>query len=85
VYAGERVMHGIMGIVYGAMLANMMPTLRTWWAEPTRFVYSPAPISGALRWLMILMAMGVFLSGVRDLCAAAGIRYSAWPWVAQKQ
>ena len=23
VYAGERVMHGIMGIVYGAMLANI--------------------------------------------------------------
>ena len=85
VYAGERVMHGIMGIVYGAMLANMVPTLRTWWAKPTGFVYSPAPISGALRWVMILMAVGVFLSGVRDFCAAAGMRYSAWPWVSHKQ
>ena len=60
VYAGERVMHGIMGIVYGAMLANMVPTLRTWWARPTGFVYSPAPISEALRWVMTLMAVGVF-------------------------
>ena len=31
VYAGERVMHGVMGIVYGAMLASVVPTLRTWW------------------------------------------------------
>ncbi|PYU47782.1 MAG: hypothetical protein DMG54_00135 [Acidobacteria bacterium] len=85
VYAGERVMHGIMGIVYGAMLANIVPALRTWWAKPTGFAYSPAPISEALRWVLILMAVGVFLSGVRDLCAAAGIRYSAWPWVTQKQ
>ncbi len=84
-YAGERVMHGIMGIVYGAMLANMMPTLRTWWAKPTGLVYSPAPISEALRLVMIIMAVGVFLSGVRDFCAAAGIRNSAWPWVSHKQ
>ena len=85
VSAGERVMHGIIGIVYGAMLANIVPALRTWWAKPTGFVYSPAPISEALRWVLILMAVGVFLSGVRDLFAAAGIRYSAWPWVTQKQ
>jgi len=27
VYAGERVAHAIMGIMYGAMLASLVPTL----------------------------------------------------------
>jgi len=85
VYASERVMRGIMGIVYGAMRANMVPTLRIWWAKPTGFVYSPAPISEALRWVMTVMAVGVLVSGVRDFCAAAGMRHSAWPWISRKQ
>ena len=79
-YAGERVMHGIMGIVYGAMLATIVPSLRIWWSRPTALALSPAPISEGLRWIMVTLAVGVFLSGIRDLCAAAGIRYSAWPW-----
>ncbi len=79
-YAGERVMHGVMGIVYGAMLATIVPTLRVWWSTPTALVLSPAPISDALKWIMVVMAVGVFLSGIRDLSAAAGLRYSAWPW-----
>jgi hypothetical protein len=32
---GERVMHGIMGIVYGAALAYLVPVLRVWWSKPT--------------------------------------------------
>src|SRR5436305_2072414 len=50
VYAGERVMHGIMGIVYGAMLATIVPTLRLWWVRPTALMLSPAPISKPLQW-----------------------------------
>jgi hypothetical protein len=79
-YAGERVMHGVMGIVYGAMLANFVPTLRRWWTQPTELVFSSPPINALLQWTMIVMALGVFISDVRDLCAAAGVRYSAWPW-----
>src|SRR6267154_5181977 len=37
VYPGERVMHGIMGIVYGAALAYLVPVLRVWWSKPTSF------------------------------------------------
>ncbi len=80
VYPGERVMHAIMGIVYGAMLASIVPTLRIWWSRPTELALSPRPTVEALRWIMAIMAVGVFLSGVRDLCAAAGLRGSAWPW-----
>jgi hypothetical protein len=35
VYAGERVTHAVMGIIYGSMLANMIPLLWHWWSLPT--------------------------------------------------
>src|SRR4051794_8242365 len=38
VYAGERVTHAIMGILYGAMVANLIPVLADWWTRPTAFV-----------------------------------------------
>jgi len=80
VYPGERVMHGIMGIVYGAALADLVPVLRVWWSKPTSLaITSPAnPI--ALGWILTIMGVGVLLSGIRDLCAAIGLPGSAWPW-----
>ncbi|MDQ2987207.1 MAG: hypothetical protein M3R13_10920 [Armatimonadota bacterium] len=41
VYAGERVTHAIMGIIYGAMVAYLIPTMIEWWSRPT--VVRPAP------------------------------------------
>jgi hypothetical protein len=80
VYPGERVMHAIMGIVYGAMLAFLLPGLRDWWRATTGLAIAPAPVLPLVRWLMLLMAAGVFLSGVRDLCASFDLPGSAWPW-----
>lgn len=80
VYSGERVMHAIMGIVYGAMLAYAVPAVRVWWTQPTQLTIAPHIISGTLRGIMSLMAVGVFLSGIRDLYASAGLPGSAWPW-----
>ncbi len=81
VYPGERVMHGIMGIVYGAVLAYLVPTLRAWWPRPTGLTIASPPASIILGSILAVMAIGVLLSGVRDLCAAAGMRGSAWPWI----
>ncbi|PYX96837.1 MAG: hypothetical protein DMG71_04680 [Acidobacteria bacterium] len=81
VYPGERIMHGVMGITYGAMLAYLGPSLRNWWFTPTQLVISPVPVPSGLRWTMLVLAAGVLLSGVRDLCAAAELPGSAWPWV----
>ena len=36
-------------------------------------------------WVMVIMAVVVFLSGVRDLCAAAALPGSAWPWVVEER
>ncbi|MFO0826014.1 MAG: hypothetical protein U0792_23325 [Gemmataceae bacterium] len=68
--AGERVMHTIMAIIYGAFLAYLVPVLVTWSASPTEF----APANhGVVSWLMSFMAVGVFSSGIRDLVAALNI------------
>jgi hypothetical protein len=80
VYAGERVTHAVMGILYGAMVANLLPVLWDWWSGPTRFVVTPAAIPGSLRWILAVMAAGVFLSGLRDLYAALGLPHGSWPW-----
>ena len=80
VYAGERVTHAIMGIIYGAMAANLIPTLIDWWKKPTALFIQPAPVPEGLRWALLVMAVGVFLSGVRDLYAAFGLPNGNWPW-----
>ena len=72
VYGGERVTHAVMGILYGAMVANLIPVLRTWWSMPTAWVPATTVVPDLLRWALAIMAAGVFLSGVRDLYAALG-------------
>ena len=64
---GERAMHAIMGIVYGAFLAYLLPELLRWRAEPTGF---GAAYHGFPAWVLALVATGVFLSGIRDLVAS---------------
>src|SRR5262249_6798623 len=65
--AGERIMHTIMAIVYGAFLANLVPHLVDWSAAPTGF----APVDyGVISWVMTAMAVGVFASGIRDVLAS---------------
>src|SRR5207247_3678613 len=52
VYAGERVTHAWMGIVYGAMIACLVPVMWRWWPLPTQLVAErpdvPAPLVRAL-------------------------------------
>jgi len=80
VYAGERVTHAIMGILYGVMVAFLITTLKHWWLMPTSLINSPPEIPELLRWSLLAMAVGVFLSGVRDLYAALGAPNGGWPW-----
>ena len=80
VYPGERIMHAIMGIVYGAMLAFLLRTIATSWKKPTALEFSPTPCPETLRWALTVMGIGVLLSGVRDLYASMGLPGGAWPW-----
>jgi len=64
---GERCMHALMGIVYGAFLAFLVPDMLQWRLMPTGFT---ASYHGIPAWLLSLIAAGVFVSGVRDLIAS---------------
>ena len=66
--AGERAMHAIMGIVYGAFLAFLLPQMFEWSGRPTGFGPS---YHGFPAWLLLVLAAGVFMSGIRDLMASA--------------
>jgi hypothetical protein len=67
--AGERAMHAIMGIVYGAFLAELAPHLLQWARLDTGF---GASYHGFPAWILSTIGAGVFVSGVRDVVAAIG-------------
>jgi uncharacterized protein len=65
--AGERVMHAVMGIVYGVFLALLYPQAVQWAKLDSGF----SPVNyGVMSWILTFFATGVFLSGVRDLVAS---------------
>ena len=64
---GERIMHTIMAIVYGAFLAFLIPQVMSWMQQPTAL----ARVNhGLLSWILSAFALGVFLSGIRDIVAS---------------
>jgi len=75
---GERVTHAIMGILYGAALAHLVPEILDGATRATAFVRWDAP--RALRIVLPLMAVGVFVSGLRDLDAAYKPSWFRRPW-----
>jgi phosphatidylglycerophosphate synthase len=79
-FTGERITHGIMGILYGITLANLVPILWSWSTLPTNFVPVDYSVPNFLYWGVLLMGIGVFLSGVRDLYAALELPYGNFPW-----
>ena len=77
---GERATHALMGIVYGAMLAHIIPVLARWATAPSTLAFEPAPVPTVLRWALTAGAIGIGISGARDLYAASGGPHGAWPW-----
>lgn len=61
--AGERVMHALIGIAWGAMLPFLAPEIWRWAHEPLGIVRVER---GAIAWLLVLMGLGVAAFGVRD-------------------
>jgi hypothetical protein len=85
VFPGERVMHTVMAIIYGAALGYLVPVLLAWWHLPTELAAEPAPVPPVLRVALGLMAGGVFVSGARDLYAALQLPRGHWPWPRSEQ
>ena len=72
--AGERVMHAVMGIVYGVFLAELYPHAASWAKLDSVF---QAADYGVVSWILTLYAVGVFASGVRDLAASRKLARTA--------
>jgi hypothetical protein len=68
--AGERVMHAVMGIVYGIFLALLFPHAAGWWKLETGFTRADY---GSISWILSLFAAGVLASGIRDLAASRNL------------
>jgi hypothetical protein len=79
-FPGERATHALMGIVYGTMLASLVPILGEWWSSPDRLALAPADAPLLLRLGLTAMAVGILLSGLRDLYAVLGLPRASWPW-----
>ncbi len=67
---GERAMHTIMAIVYGGLLANLLPLLFQWWGQPTGILSTNY---GIFSWVLTLFSIAVFGSGIRDLTASLSL------------
>ncbi|MBM7113803.1 hypothetical protein [Archangium primigenium] len=80
VYPGERCTHAVMALLYGAVLAHVVPELLANGQLPTALALAPVPIPEGLRVVLGLMAVGVFGSGARDLYAALRLPGGHWPW-----
>ena len=75
----ERSMHALMGIVFGIFLGQFFPELLKWWSLPTNIQFVNY---GYLSWILSLMALGVFLSGVRDF--GSSVSKKEWPQIWSK-
>jgi hypothetical protein len=80
VYGGERITHAVMGMLYGAMIASLIPTLIAWSKSTSGLMIATTDVPGSLRWALVTMAIGVFVSGLRDLYAAYELPHGGWPW-----
>jgi hypothetical protein len=83
---GERITHSVMAIVYGAMLANLVPVVVGWLAMPTGLRFDPAPIPRLYALALTALAAGTLISASRDLYAVVGFPrpLARWPWQADR-
>ena len=65
--AGERVMHALMGIVYGVFLSLLYPHAAKWSRLSPGFGLVDY---GAMSWVLTGFAAGVLCSGLRDLVSS---------------
>jgi uncharacterized protein (TIGR01777 family) len=66
----ERVLHTVLAIGYGAILATLAPILVGWAAAPTGFAFAS---HGWLSWIMTLASLGVGAWSVRNTIAVMAL------------
>lgn len=71
----ERILHTVLAINFGAILAVWAPELAAWIAAPTMLAKTGY---GIWSWIMTAFGVGVFVWGIRDLAAAVSLGVPAW-------
>jgi hypothetical protein len=81
-HPGERRTHTIMAIVYGAVLANLIPVLVGWWRLPSGLVGDPPLVPLWLRLALSALAVGTLASAIGDAYAVGGFPspLARWHW-----
>src|SRR5260370_41986498 len=69
---GERATHTVMAIVYGAMIANLLPVLLAWHKSATGLRFEPVNVPLAYRLPLTPLAPGTREAGVRGGQPRAG-------------
>ena len=69
---GERATHTVMAIIYGAMLANLIPVLLAWHRSATGLRPEPVNVPLSYRLALTALALGTCASAARDTYAVAG-------------
>lgn len=70
--AGERVLHSLMAIVYGAMLTQLLPELLDRLRDPAALWVGDSGVPPELAAMATLFGMGIAASGIRDALASSG-------------
>jgi len=68
--SGEYVLHMLMAIIFGALVASILCLKHNWFNAPTRLVWTPTAAPVILRLTLSIMALGVLGSGIQDALAA---------------
>jgi hypothetical protein len=63
---GEYELHVLLGMLFGAFVALLLSAAASWAGLPTAVVHEPVPVPEPLRWVLWVMALGVFASGAAD-------------------
>ena len=69
---GERTMHAIMGITYGVFVALLFPHAVGWLGAPAGLEHA---YYGWMTWVLTAFAIGVGLSGIRDVIASSALAH----------
>ena len=73
---GERAIHAIMGITYGIFLTLLFPNAVGWLSASAGFAGASY---GWISWILSAFALGVALSGIRDLAASFALARAVTP------
>ena len=68
--SGEYVLHIIIAMFFGALVAAVCFGVGVWRDLPTQILYAPAKVPDTLRLVMAVMAVLVLVSGIQDALAA---------------